>query len=99
MQKKRRIVNTDLIDYVKTLPCVPHLGAHQADDADHLEPVGRGGHDIPENLLPTCRGVHSEKHSKGLNYIAEKYPSVKTFLIDSGWGYDQIRNKWTRHNN
>lgn len=81
---------------MKSLPCVPHNGEHQADDADHIEPVGRGGSDIPENLLPTCRGVHTERHAKGLNYIAQKYFSVKCWLLEAGWEYDDTRRKWRR---
>lgn len=46
------------------------------------------------NLVPVCFVDHAKFHAKGMNYMAEKYPSVKNWLLANGWELDDFLGKW-----
>jgi 5-methylcytosine-specific restriction endonuclease McrA len=76
-------VSEDLINFIKTLPCI--VCGQTADDAHHIKTKKSGGKDIPENLIPLTRDCHSLWHLKGTKYMAETYPTVKKWLDLAGW--------------
>lgn len=49
----------------------------------------------PSNLIPVDQSCHNMFHAKGTSYMAEKYPKVKSWLINRGWGYCELMQKWT----
>jgi 5-methylcytosine-specific restriction endonuclease McrA len=77
--KKTRIKNQELIDFIKTLPCL--ICYMRPSDPDHITTRGAGGHDLADNLWPLCRKHHNERHSKGLGFMIKKYSSCKQWLI------------------
>jgi hypothetical protein len=76
--KPKRIVDLELISYVKTLPCI--ACGERGGDAHHVTTVGAGGNDLPDNLIPLDRKHHSEWHSIGPSRMVEKYPSIRLWL-------------------
>lgn len=94
-----RIVNRDLIEYIKkNLPCMS-CGRYGVD-AHHVKPQGSGGDDVPENLMPLCREHHTmgleNVHNMGLNRFIKRFESAKNWLVNSGWEYDEFREKWIK---
>lgn len=49
------------------------------------------------NLIPVCFGDHARFHNRGTEYMATKYSSVKKWLIDNGWEFEELRKKWVRY--
>lgn len=47
-------------------------------------------------MMPLSRTIHTEMHSRGLVYMALKYPNIKIWLLNKGWEYDDYVKKW-RH--
>lgn len=80
--KPKRIVNRDLLEYIKTLPCL--VCQMVPSDPDHITSRGAGGHDKPENVWPLCRKHHTERHAKGLRYMVQKYVVLQTWLDLAG---------------
>ena len=50
-------------------------------DPHHLTPIGAGGNDTDDNVIPLCRHHHAEFHKIGLSKMMFKYPRVKNFLV------------------
>jgi 5-methylcytosine-specific restriction endonuclease McrA len=48
----------------------------------------------PKNKIPVCQQDHNSFHAKGTDYMAEKYPKVKAWLINRGWEKDTFLGKW-----
>jgi len=98
-----RIVDRELIDYIKTLPCIVNSNCSQGgSDPHHIRTVASGGNDEPENVIPLCRRHHSFPDfgeisvHQGLKAFAERYLSVKVWLELAGWELDQTTRKWVR---
>jgi hypothetical protein len=97
MMKPKRIVDEELLETVRQLPCLACAsidpdGARAAlhDDGirshpHHLYSRGAGGNDVPENLMPLCFNHHRMVHSKGLSVMAYYHPVIKNWLISAGW--------------
>lgn len=64
-------------------------------DYHHIKTQASGGTDDEWNLLPLTRSMHSECHSIGLMRFAEKYPSVRTWLVGHDWEIDPVLLRWT----
>lgn len=96
--KKKRIVNKDLIEFVRTLPCIACYKEGR-NDAHHVKTKGSGGDDVPENLLSLCRTDHQKIHKIGLTKFAKLNSSVYTWLTLAGWVYENNRKKWVRNKN
>lgn len=77
--KPKRITNPGLLEYIKTLPCLCCTGV--PSDPHHVKTVGSGGDDTVENVMPLCRIHHTEWHAIGPSKMAEKYASIKHWLI------------------
>lgn len=60
----------------------------------HIKTRGSGGSDEPYNLVPLCREHHTEIHTKGNSFMANKYKSFKDFLEANGWEF--FNEKWRR---
>lgn len=93
--KKVRVKDQDLLDFVKTLPCICCLKI--PSDPDHVTTRGAGGGDTADNVWPLCREHHNERHNKGLSHMVNKYASCLTWLelADRSDVLDRI----TRRNN
>jgi 5-methylcytosine-specific restriction endonuclease McrA len=48
----------------------------------------------PRNLIPVTQDCHNQFHSKGTDYMAEKYPAVKKWLINRGWQKCELMGRW-----
>lgn len=80
--KNKRIVNRNLVEYVKTLPSVASGGL--GGDCHHVSSRGSGGDDVPENLMPLSRKEHIEWHQLGPKRFCEKYPMALEWLKRAG---------------
>jgi hypothetical protein len=80
--KTKRIVNRELIDFVKTLECI--ICRQSPCDAHHVTSVGARGDDVATNLMPLCRADHQLLHLKGLRFMIQNFPSCKIWLQNAG---------------
>lgn len=76
--KNPRIEDRDLLDRMIRTPCL--ICRKLPSDPHHVTTVKAGGGDTPENVIPFCRGHHSEWHQGGPGKMLEKYPIVKRWL-------------------
>lgn len=60
----------------------------------HLKTRGSGGLDSEQNLIPVCLKCHNEFHAKGTVFMAEKYHTVSTWLINNGWEFCEFKKAW-----
>ena len=73
-----------------------HNGSFYPLDVDHV--ITFKSH--PElaytkgNLMTLCRKCHTLKGQKGTDYMANKFPSVKEWLIKNNWYKCELTNKW-----
>lgn len=63
-------------------------------DLHHVKTQGSGGTDEEWNLMPLDRLMHTELHQIGLRRFADKYPTVRKWLIGHGWEFDVTYLKW-----
>lgn len=73
-----RVRNQDLLDFVKTLPCI--VCRTVPSDPDHVTTRGAGGGDEAVNVWPLCREHHNERHNQGLPHMIRKYRSCEVWL-------------------
>lgn len=81
--KQKRLIDLELIEMVKTLPCIA-CRAVPCGDAHHVSTRGARGNDVANNLLPICRKHHTMIHAIGNKKMCEKYPSIRTWLELAG---------------
>lgn len=101
--KPERTVNAELLETVRNLPCMAcansdPLGAYEAIHdhgirchPHHIITRKAGGNDVAENLLPLCFEHHREVHRIGLASFADKYKTVRDWLIAAKWMQDAPR--------
>ena len=92
--KLQRIIDRRLLDTYAELGCV--VCGTKPSDPDHVKTKGSGGDDVPENVWPLCRKHHDEK-GKGLTTFVEAHPHLAFVLINKGWEYDPVVEKWRRY--
>lgn len=93
MQKTVRIVNEQLLETVRRLPCMACASQEPKEarraviedyncgsDAHHVISKGAGGGDTPDNVMPLCRMHHQLWHSQGRTWMCERYVGVKHWL-------------------
>jgi hypothetical protein len=51
--------------------------------------------DMPWNLAPVTREIHSEWHNKGTGYMALQYKTVLYWLKYHGWLYEKEKGKFS----
>lgn len=78
-QKRTRVVDEDLVDYVKTLQCVA-CGRSPGGQAHHVTTQGAGGGDTADNLMPLCYGCHTKLHKVGYFKMIQQHPGVLFWL-------------------
>lgn len=93
--KPQRVKNRQLLDEVKSKPCV--VCGKGPSDPDHLATRGSGGNDELSNLWPLCRQHHTEKHQIGLNTFIRRYPHLALELKRKGWEFCNVRKKWANN--
>lgn len=91
--KEKRIVNKDLLDKRRGLPCII---CAKPGISHHVRSQGAGGDDVDANLMQLCQWHHIEVHSRGLNEFSHKYDPVKQWLKDNNWKYDDFNEKFIR---
>lgn len=73
-----------------------HDGSFHPLDIDHV--LTYKAHpelaEDPKNLMTLCRLCHSVKGNKGVAFMSERFPSVKSWLISNGWYICELTNKW-----
>jgi hypothetical protein len=79
--KKKRLVDLDLLETVRSLPCL--ACGRTPSEAHHVTTRGAGGDDLAENLMPLCTWHHQEWHM-GIRKMLERYPSVLYWLELAG---------------
>jgi 5-methylcytosine-specific restriction endonuclease McrA len=89
--KPCRIQDTKALEDCKLKPCLITDCPAKADP-HHIVSRKAGGHDLEHNLMPLCRGHHTEVHKIGLVTFSDKYEVVKEFLI--GHGLELMMGKW-----
>lgn len=77
--KPKRVVNKDLVEFVKSLGCIC-CASSPPNDAHHVTHKGAGGGDTWDNLMPLCRKCHSQWHQQGPGKMIEEYKSVEYWL-------------------
>lgn len=77
--KNVRIVDEELLEVIKTIPCMA-CGAAPPNDAHHITSRKAGGHDVAQNVISFCREHHTENHQIGVVKMFQKYPTFKTWL-------------------
>jgi hypothetical protein len=50
----------------------------------------------PWNQIPVCLLHHNLFHTKGTSHMASEFSSVKEWLENHGWEYDQFFTRWGR---
>ena len=110
LQKQPRIVNEELLEEVRHIPCLNCVTTDPWDsieraisqtaisEAHHLKTRGAFGHDVPHNVISVCRRHHIEIHQIGITATAEKYPVFKSWLKEAGWLFDSYNKKWSHPN-
>ena len=63
-------------------------------DLHHLKTRASGGTDDEYNLIPLSHMLHVQLHSKGLNYMADKFPAIHGWLVQHGWEWDEYSKRW-----
>lgn len=48
------------------------------------------------NLISVCQKCHNDFHQKGTVFMAEKYPSVLSWLKENGWFFCEFVRKYRR---
>jgi hypothetical protein len=88
VNKKMRIKDRKVLDEAKGIKCsVPECS--NGSDPAHIRTKGSGGDDIPDNLIPLCRGHHTEQGMSWVKFI-KKYPHIGTELESKGWEIQNI---------
>lgn len=78
-EKRKRIVNRELLDYYHQLPCVV-CHCYGTTVAHHIKTKGAGGDDSVENLIPLCTSHHQEIHNIGRDSMLERYQFLDGYL-------------------
>jgi len=50
--------------------------------------------DEPWNLMPVSREIHGFIHQHGLTRSSKHFAGVKAWLLNEGWAYDPVMEKW-----
>lgn len=84
LEKKKRVIDRELLETVRKLPCMccGKQAPAFAIEAHHITTRGAGGDDVADNLMPLCGEHHREWHApyKGPSYLIRKYPCVRIWL-------------------
>lgn len=76
-----RVVDKELLAVVRRLPCLACLPVTtMSSDPHHLTSRGAGGGDTADNLIPLCRGHHTELHQIGIVTFFSRYKIVRSWL-------------------
>lgn len=81
--KPLRIVDKQLVAYVRLLSCVA-CGKRPCGEAHHVTTRGAGGGDTVNNLMPTCKQCHSAIHQYGYAKAIERRPGIGVWLQEAG---------------
>lgn len=92
-----RIKNKELCESYRFKPCLV-CGNPNEVCGHHIKSKGSGGDDIDENLMPLCFNHHTEIHQIGLNKFIKKYGNVKWYLLERGWYYCHLRERFYNDN-
>lgn len=92
--KKERIVDLELLETVRNLPCMACQKSPRSHP-HHIKTVKSGGDDVAENVVALCPAHHVEIHSKGIDHMANKYPLFFDWLFVAGWVKNEF-GRWKR---
>lgn len=104
--KHCRIVNEELLETVRNLPClacasIDPEGAREAmwenkirSHPHHVKTKKSGGPDLPHNLAPLCFKHHRSIHDIGTEAMADQFMVFRDWLVLGGWEYSQEQG-WT----
>ena len=80
---------------VRTIPCQqPCTVCGRDAEYHHVWSYKAGGSTVAKNLMPLCREHHREVHDKGLTTSAKKYVSIKLWLIENEWEFNDFLKRW-----
>lgn len=85
--KPKRETNSDLLEFVRTLPCIA-CGLPGPSEAHHVTTRGAGGGDVWNNLMSLCGPHHREWHVNPGKFI-RKHISTWHWL-DQGGRHDVL---------
>lgn len=81
-EKRKRVEDLGLIAHLKRFRCVACNGA--GGDVHHVTTRKAGGDDVPNNLMPLCRGCHTKVHQIGYGKMIDLHPGVGAWLETAG---------------
>lgn len=97
LKKPVRIVDEDLLEAVRRMPCLACITRQTALEArgaigedwicshpHHVVSRGAGGGDIATNVVSLCGQHHREIHQVGNAEMARRYPIIGHWLRDAG---------------
>ena len=98
MQKRKRVVNPELLAKVRSLGCVVCSDERKPQTyithAHHIKSRGASGDDTELNLLPLCALHHRLIHSQGLTTFSRKHRVIWDLLLQMGWELNEVSGKW-----
>jgi len=86
--KNPRIENRELLDEIKTRPCLINWYVFNINDPcrcsgptdpSHITTVGSFGNDTEDNVMPLCR-IHHIEWGWGIGKFLKKYPIARKWL-------------------
>lgn len=81
-KKRKRIIDQELLDFIKTCPCI--ISGETPSDPDHIVTKGSGGDDVANNVWPIAHRFHQERHLIGLITFINKYRACRIWLELAG---------------
>lgn len=98
MQKVKRVINTELLDKVRSLGCIVCQDRKEPQiyrtEVHHLKTKKTFGDDVEWNLIPLCVREHRILHTIGLTTFSRKHRVVWDLLIQMNWELDELSGRW-----
>jgi hypothetical protein len=93
-----------LLDYIKTLPCIPCLEDGKKviwknkNYIKHLKPILIGGPDEAWNCLPVCLPCLMLLRDLGTYEVSKTNNALSIWLTNAGWSLDLNLQRWKHPN-
>ena len=75
-----------------------HRGDFYPLTIDHTKTLGSGGVDESWNCCTLCLKCHGLKGSRGIDFMASKFPLYKEWLLANKWEFNDFLGRWVRFN-
>lgn len=82
--KPKRKIDEGALEAARNGACCV-CGARPPGDPSHVHSRGAGGPDTKWNVVPMCRGHHTEWHAAGPSVFIRRHPGFGLYLTRLGW--------------